>query len=398
MSIVLYDDARARRFEPFALTRPISELRAGAELIRRRWEIALGSTASGAIAAAHLRGFDEPDAPPAATGVIPAGTVIANSRCAISLDVLPSAAVWHCDGRVAAVRLATPVPVSDLADGDRELEALVPASGPAANAVGWWLDEVWDLVRHLAALLENDIEGIAESLDIERGLHLTHFGRYPVYVERGAKIEPQVVFDCVGGPVLVRNGASVSAFTRLVGPCAIGRDSHILGGKISTTSVGDTCRVHGEVSHSLFVGQANKAHDGFLGHSVVGRWVNLGASTVTSNLKNTYGSVALWTPQGVRDTGMQFLGTLFGDHAKTAIGTRLTTGTVIGAGANVFGEGMTPKTVAPFAWGASDGEVYDVERFLAVVEKIMLRRNVSLSSRTRSVLAEAHARRWQGTE
>jgi UDP-N-acetylglucosamine diphosphorylase/glucosamine-1-phosphate N-acetyltransferase len=245
--------------------------------------------------------------------------------------------------------------------------------------------------------LENDIEGIAESLDIERGLHLTHFGRYPVYVERGAKIEPQVVFDCVGGPVLVRHGASVAAFTRLVGPCAIGPDSQVLGGKISVTSVGDTCRVHGEVSHSLFVGQANKSHDGFLGHSIVGRWVNLGASTVTSNLKNTYGSVALWTPQGLRDTGMQFLGTLFGDHAKTAIGTRLTTGTVIGAGANVFGEEMTPKTVAPFAWGVSAGVVYDVDKFLAVAEKIMLRRNVSLSSRMRSVLTEAHARRWQVT-
>ena len=100
----------------------------------------------------------------------------------------------------------------------------------------------------------------------------------------------------------------------------------------------------------MFVGHANKGHDGFVGHSVLGRWVNLGAGTTTSNLKNTYGTVALWTPGGVADTGLQFLGTLFGDHVKTGIGLRLTTGCVLGAGANVV-DRMPPKAVAPFAWG-----------------------------------------------
>ena len=127
------------------------------------------------------------------------------------------------------------------------------------------------------------------------------------------------------------------AFTRINGPCYIGRKVNVLGGEISGCSIGDVCKVRGEVSNTIFLGHSNKGHDGFVGHSYLGRWVNLGASTVTSNLKNTYGTVALWTPSGVRDTGMQFLGTMFGDHVKTGIGLRLTTGSVLGAGANVYG-------------------------------------------------------------
>jgi hypothetical protein len=153
--------------------------------------------------------------------------------------------------------------------------------------------------------------------------------------------------------------------------------------------------VHGELSTTIFLGHANKAHDGFVGHSVLGRWVNLGASTVTSNLKNTYGTVQLWTPSGVRETGMQFLGTLFGDHVKTAIGTRLSTGTVLGTGANVFGDAMPPRVVAPFAWGgAIDAPAYRLDRFLLVAERAMARRHITLGDGARRQLTAAYNGRW----
>jgi hypothetical protein len=148
------------------------------------------------------------------------------------------------------------------------------------------------------------------------------------------------------------------------------------------------------LSNTIVLGHSNKGHDGFVGHSYLGRWVNLGAGTITSNLKNTYGSVSIWTPDGVRDTGMQFLGTLFGDHAKTGIGLCLTTGTVLGAGVNVYGE-MPPKVVAPFAWGgAAPYETYRVDKFLEAAERMMSRRHVELSDRARRHLTAAHAVRW----
>ena len=121
---------------------------------------------------------------------------------------------------------------------------------------------------------------------------------------------------------------------------------------------------------------------------------NLGAGTVTSNLKNTYGPVSLWTPEGMRDTGMQFLGSLIGDHAKTGINLPLTTGTVVGAGANVFGT-TPPKVVAPFSWGeGSRVTTYQVDKFLTVAERVMARRDVTLSDRARRLLAAAHAAGW----
>jgi UDP-N-acetylglucosamine diphosphorylase/glucosamine-1-phosphate N-acetyltransferase len=191
------------------------------------------------------------------------------------------------------------------------------------------------------------------------------------------------------GPVLVRRGAHVHAFTRLVGPCLIAEDVVVNGGRISGSSIGERSRVAGEVSSSIFLGHANKAHDGFIGHSVLGRWVNLGASTVNSNLKNTYGDVSLWTPHGNEPTGLQFLGTFFGDHAKTAIGTRLTTGTVIGAGANVFGSGATPKYVAPFSWGVDDPVAWELDAFLRTAERVMSRRQVALTDKVRRQLGVA---------
>ena len=398
-SLVLYDDATARRFEPFALTRPVSELRAGTEIVRRRWELALDAEASAFVGAAHLAEFEEADAPAALVGDIAAGTILVHSRFAATLAPNdPWADVWTCDGRVAAVRIGRTVSANALRDGTATLEGFVMPDAAASEVSGWWMNEVWDLIRHLPEMIASDITQRVERLDSVSGdeAGAAIIGAHPARVERGASIEPYVVFDASAGPILVRRGATVAPFSRLVGPCYVGEESMIAGGKVAATSVGEQCRVHGEVSNSVFLGHANKSHDGFVGHSYLGRWSNLGASTVTSNLKNTYGPVALWTPNGVRSTGMQFLGTLLGDHAKTAIGTRLTTGSVIGAGANVFATSMTPKVVAPFSWGGtSDTSVYEIDRFLNVAERVMIRRHVELTERARRWLAAAYAARWQ---
>ena len=397
-ALYLYDDARARTFQPFALTRPVSELRAGAELLRRRWEQALDLRCAGFIGAAHLADFDEPWAPSAASGELPVGAIVANSRCAVALTPTASReSVWVCDGEVAAVRLVKPLAVETLRSGERRLASLAPPSGAVTPLAGRWLTEVWDLIGLLPDMLSEDIPALATGIVASSGApgHATVIGQHPVFVEAGANVEPMVVFDVTAGPVLIRKGATVQSFTRLVGPVYVGEGSTVTADRIACVSVGEMCKVHGEVSASIFVGHANKGHSGFVGHSVLGRWVNLGASTVTSNLKNTYGSVAVWTPSGVRDSGLQFLGTLFGDHVKTGIGLRLTTGCVLGAGANVFDQ-MPPKMVAPWAWGgnAPYGE-FAIDKFLDVAEHAMGRRHVELTAQGRRWLAAAHAARWK---
>jgi len=267
--------------------------------------------------------------------------------------------------------------------------------GQAVEIEGTWLDQVWDLVRHLPDLLSSDIPHVAEWTDQDPTSNLTTLGAHPVFIESGATIEPFVVLDATSGPVLVRQGAKVQSFTRLVGPCLIGEATTVSGGRVASSSIGEHCRVHGEVSVSVFTAYANKGHDGFIGHSVLGRWVNLGAGTVNSNLKNNYSDVALWTPRGVERTGMQFLGSFIGDHAKTAIGTRLTTGAVVGTGANVYGAGITPRYVPPFAWGLDVSDVWELEAFLETAERAMKRRDVVLTEKARRQLAATWERAVQ---
>jgi UDP-N-acetylglucosamine diphosphorylase/glucosamine-1-phosphate N-acetyltransferase len=434
--LYLYDDARAREFEPFALTRPLAEMVAGAALQRDRWQTALQMPIAGIITASHLDAFEEGASLPIARGGIPAGSVIANARFVPRLSAIlgstdPAAPNEHADGMVdlwlaggKAVAARTPreLRADFFADGRLTIDEIGRSGAETTMLEGWWLQDVWDFIRLLPEQLTDDLlflqrPGFAEALGgPKRFAPLPStaivIGDHPVLVAsdfiaggevvvKGATIEPQVVFDASAGPIFVGAGSTVHAFTRLVGPCYIGRDTQVLGDRVATCSIGDVCKVRGELSNTIFLGDANKGHDGFVGHSYLGRWVNLGAGTITSNLKNTYGSVALWTPRGVRDTGMQFLGTLFGDHAKTGIGTRLTTGTVLGAGANVFGTSMPAKVVPPFSWGgAPPHEVYALDKFLEVAERVMARRHVRMSAGTRQQLEAAHRVRWvvEGSE
>ena len=389
----LYDDAVARGFDPLALTRPVSELRAGAELIRKRWERAFGLEATGFIGAPHLATFEEIGAPPAVcsdSDVVP-GTIVANSRFVAELKggkIDPKTKVWKNGGKVVAVRINSSHHASRFGEGQLSLEELAQERAKAAEVPGRWIENVWDFIGTLVEQLQEDIPTLGIGLKVAAPRDCIVIGEHQLFCEAGAKIEPQVVFDVTHGPILVRRGAEIPAFTRITGPCFIGEKCVIVGDRISSSSLGEVSKVRGEVSNTIVLGHSNKSHSGFLGHSYLGRWVNLGAGTTTSNLKNTYGMVQLQTAGRLRDTGEQFLGTFFGDYSKTGIGMMLTTGTVIGAGANVFGTGMPPKSVPPFAWG--DGERFEIEKFLEVAARMMGRRHVELGERAREMLRAAY--------
>jgi UDP-N-acetylglucosamine diphosphorylase/glucosamine-1-phosphate N-acetyltransferase len=396
--LYFYDDAAARQLEPFASTRPASELRAGALLVRERWERVTGLKASGFIGAEHLREFEEPGAPPFLGGdaVIPAGSVVVNSRFVISLaedatnfDLLMNSMAG------CAVRLAREMPVKDLHDGATDLGSLQTSYG-GRKAGGSWVHDVWDYIAALPEQLTEDIAVLCKGVPKKATPKGAITGAGGVYAAKSVEIGAYVVFDTTAGPILIQEGASIYPFTRLIGPVFVGKDSHVMGDRIQGSSIGDTCKVRGELSNSIVLGHSNKGHEGFVGHSYLGRWVNLGALTTTSNIKNTYGTAKLWTTAGLRDSGQQFLGTMFGDHVKTGIGMMLSTGTVLGAGANIYGSHAPPKAVAPFSWG--DGEPYDLyalDRFLVMAERVMQRRHVELSSKMRSQISAAHARRWK---
>jgi UDP-N-acetylglucosamine diphosphorylase/glucosamine-1-phosphate N-acetyltransferase len=163
-----------------------------------------------------------------------------------------------------------------------------------------------------------------------------------------------------------------------------------LGTKIyGATTIGPQCKVGGEVSNSIFYGHSNKAHDGFVGNSLIGEWCNLGADTNTSNLKNNYSNVKIWSysKADFDDTGLTFCGLIMGDHSKCGINTMFNTGTVAGVNANIYGGGFPDKHIPSFSWGGPEGwEEYNPEKAFATIHKVMQRRSQSLTDDMRALL------------
>jgi len=213
----------------------------------------------------------------------------------------------------------------------------------------------WDLILANPAQLVADyaaagrfgIEGTIEQPNAIRG------SKKDVYVAPGVTVHPMVVIDAEHGPVYIDEGAEIHPFTRIEGPCYIGKKSILLGAKCREgNSIGPVCRIGGELEESIIQGYSNKYHDGFIGHSYVGEWVNLGALTTNSDLKNDYSTVSVMLDgKHAIDTGSTKVGALIGDHVKTSIGTLFNTGSCIGAMAIIMATGKPlPKTIPSFAW------------------------------------------------
>jgi UDP-N-acetylglucosamine diphosphorylase/glucosamine-1-phosphate N-acetyltransferase len=377
--LYLKDPQSRERWFPFSDSRPICELRAGAWLIRERWEAIANSETSGVFTDAHLHSFVEDGLPsPGPVRPVDGPAIIGCSDFAPS-GVPPE----FSDGAAELVHEGATVGWWVPADTTWNPDA--PPEGEAIELDGIALHGAYDLITALEHFLVADVTDFANEGGEEVPEGSIVLGDLSDVILLGARVEPGVTFDVREGPVVVEQHAYVKGGTRFEGPVYVGPGTEVLGGQIRWSAFGPRCKVRGEIASSTFLGFANKAHDGFLGHSVVGRWVNLGADTVTSNLKNTYGAIHLDVGGARIDTDRQNLGSLFGDHAKTAIGTLLATGTTIGVGCNVFGVTRPPRYLPPFAWGP-EGGVTRKDGFLSVAERVLPRRNVTVTPEVRSML------------
>ncbi|HUP89896.1 MAG TPA: putative sugar nucleotidyl transferase, partial [Longimicrobiales bacterium] len=312
--LVIFDDAIARDWYPFTLTRPAGELLLGTLTLRSRAERVLGLRCVGYICAEHLNGFDEIGAP----RVLGEGAPGRSSDRAIVY--LSSRAVLHWDIDALDFSQETVLRAGDELAGwiipvgaqhPTEDDFLAPSlDRPNARPLdigAKLLDNVWDLIAHNHDHVASDVlhffpnaPGGAVSGPIAGGfVEGAHFiGEYPLIVGDDVNIEPGVVFDLSAGPIWLEKGVTVRALTRIAGPMYVGQDSQLLGGLYTASSIGPLCKIHGEVEESIIIGYSNKAHEGFLGHAIVGKWCNFGALTTNSDLKNNYSNVRVHTPGG----------------------------------------------------------------------------------------------------
>ncbi len=393
MRFHLFDDAVADGWFPFALTRPIGELRLGAGTLRGRAEMFAGVPAGPSLTRPWLAGFRESGSP----GAAPRSSGPPNGP----LLLLSSRFVPTAGSRLE--KLADAVPVLLLCEGapvgayippghEAPDEAWLLDPGPLPGAAelrigGGLLAWPWSLIERNAEILARDV---AEAAPPGSGPppDAPRIGDGPVILGPDTRVEPGVLFDTREGGIRLDARCEVRTGSRLAGPLHAGPESRLLGGAYSAVSAGPRSYLRGEIEDSIVLGFSNKAHDGFLGHAYLGRWVNLGAGTTNSDLKNNYGTVRVGPPDAEVDTGLVKLGCLIGDHVKTAIGTLLNTGTVVGAGANLFGDGRPARWIPPFAWGQEAGApAYARDRFVETAALVMARRGVECDDTTRGYLA-----------
>jgi UDP-N-acetylglucosamine diphosphorylase/glucosamine-1-phosphate N-acetyltransferase len=252
---------------------------------------------------------------------------------------------------------------------------------PVRPAGGEMIDHPWDLVQHNARALEQDERfwrTHREAASVDGATRIGPPER--VLVDPTAHVEPLVLIDTTKGPVMVDQGAVVQAFSRLEGPCYVGPGTHILAGNVKGSSFGPQCKIGGEVEASIVHGCSNKAHDGFLGHSYLGEWVNFGAGTQTSDLRNDYGKVTLTIAGQKVETGQLKVGAFVGDHTKTSISCLFNTGTVAGPfGMLVASGGLLPRTLPAFCLYAEGRlrERTDLGAMFATAATMMARRGVA---------------------
>lgn len=253
---------------------------------------------------------------------------------------------------------------------------------------------IWDIVAFNGDAIKSDFEIISHKNACKKNVTVVG-DPLLVYIEENVEIDPFVVIDSTKGPVLISEGCRINPFTRIEGPCFVGKDTILLGAKIREgCTIGEMCRVGGEVEDSIIHAYSNKYHDGFLGHAYVGEWVNLGAMTSNSDLKNNYSTVKVVLPSGRTETGQKKVGCFIGDYVKTSIGTLINTGATISTGAMLVHDGkLTPPHVPPFNWFMK-GEIQKRDwcsDFIFSAREMMSRRGVELDRAREEFLNKLYA-------
>jgi UDP-N-acetylglucosamine diphosphorylase/glucosamine-1-phosphate N-acetyltransferase len=379
MRLILFDrdSPQRRNFYPLALSRPIWELRCGISPLSDKIEFAIRQDEIARWMPDYLVEVQRRDTPDVAVGpsgtLVPSRTPINDPQSLVGADLLlvaanvkadavrpfttgPSRVALDADGEVALARILK----ADLAKlATRSLDALLSTAksqlptAPGGPLPTW--NYLWELILANGQQITDDfsafgrgaIEGTIEEPCAIRG------SRDNIFIAAGAKIHPMVVLDAEKGPIYIDQCAEIHPFTRVEGPCYIGAFSVILGAKCREgTSIGPVCRIGGEIEGSIIQGYSNKYHDGFLGHAYVGQWVNLGALTTNSDLKNDYSEVKVSLDgQTQTNTGSNKVGALIGDHVKTSIGTLLNTGAYVGPMSVLVSSGrLMPKFIPSFTW------------------------------------------------
>jgi UDP-N-acetylglucosamine diphosphorylase / glucose-1-phosphate thymidylyltransferase / UDP-N-acetylgalactosamine diphosphorylase / glucosamine-1-phosphate N-acetyltransferase / galactosamine-1-phosphate N-acetyltransferase len=379
--MILFDDPLFRnQLKPLTFTRPVADLRVGILTIAEKWELLTKQTPS-YLTEPYLQDKFTADY---------------TSNLYINGSVIPNESLWN---EIKQLSINTCLIKDNCLIALKSTEELTYLSDVSrfpnkqATASFSIIKRLPDLFLQNGQQIEEDIKHITKnriSAPISDP-HTRVYGLQNIFIEEGATIKASTI-NAENGSVYIGKNAVIQEGSLLIGPVAIGEHSMVAyGAKIRpNTTLGPVCRVGGEVGNSIFMGYSNKAHDGFLGNSIIGEWCNLGANTNNSNLKNDYQEVKLYDYNRgeLASTDELFCGTFMGDFSKAGISTMFNTGTVIGVSCNVFGAGFQEKFMPSFSWGGKTEGIVDFrfDKAIQIIQATMARREKSLTDEDIKIL------------
>lgn len=368
---------------PFTLTRQVQDIRVGILTIREKWELALESESFDKYEGDYKdldRSFILEEQVENDTLYLVHGNLLPSLKLIKQVKKLKGGDMIMVPEKEAIVYCIT------------KKEIVETNKIKVRKSIGA-IDDVkeicfpWDIFQVNAWALNEDVNLLKKTRSFQK-ISSTNKLTAPenIFIEKGAKVE-HCIINAEQGPVYIAKGAVVMEGCCLRGPLSVGEGAVVkMGSKIyGATTIGPHCIVGGEIKNSVFFGYSNKAHDGYIGDSVIGEWCNLGAGTSNSNIKNNASEVMVYTPQGLQNAGKK-CGVFMGDYSRTAINTSFNTGTVVGVSANVYGAGLSPKFIPNFSWGYEGIERYDLHRALTDIEKWKEFKNEMLSGNETIIL------------
>jgi UDP-N-acetylglucosamine diphosphorylase/glucosamine-1-phosphate N-acetyltransferase len=411
MNIIFFDSASLRtHLLPFTFTRPVADLRVGILTIKEKFEIYFNeylknttentnhSEAQHHTFSFLTQNYLQEKFPTHFEGketvnLYINGAVLPTIEFFEKLDALPLETAIFSETGNELIAFKT---FTQFKSVDKFYDfALKVAKQKTEKIQIQFLQRTWDIFRANKQEIEKDFDLITtgRTSAVITDKHTVLYNEERIFIEEGVTIKCAVL-NAEKGSIYIAKNASIEENAIIRGSFALGEGSVINTGANmrGDTTIGKFCKIGGEVSNCVFFGYSNKGHDGFLGNSVIGEWCNLGAATNCSNLKNNYGTVRIWNyaEENYEKTELQFCGLLMGDHSKSGICTMFNTATVVGTGANVFGEGFPPKFIPSFAWGNGNHQTKFVSTHLDALfktaERMMSRRDVDFTETERKIM------------
>ncbi|NOX45646.1 MAG: glucose-1-phosphate thymidylyltransferase [Chlorobi bacterium] len=382
MNYILFGDQSRNNLLPLTYMRPVADIRIGILTIREKWEMVLQTKTST---------LTEPYLEKKFPVVKDKENILINGAICPTLGLVKE--ITGLKSNQALINsdsiIALNIKAEDLDDsGEVGMEGIEEIETKTDILR---INNVWDIFSKNGDALRNDFELITKGRKSEK-LSSTNNVLAPenVFIEKGAKLE-FATLNASTGPIYIGKDAEIMEGAVIRGPFALCNNSVVkMSAKIyGPTTIGPYSKVGGEINNSVIFGYSNKAHDGFLGNSVIAEWCNLGADTNNSNLKNSYDNVKLWNyaQNTFVDTGRQFCGLIMGDHTKTGINTMFNTGTVVGVNANIYGSGFQRNFIPSFSWGGTNGfKVFNFKKAVEVASAVYKRRDMGFGEVDREIL------------